>query len=142
MKKLWAGLSIFIVLALIFSFESGFLGGEEPAAGDEKDAQPSLEEKECPAKLLREDTRLINVKGKIMDLRYDLKKSDYSRSVFVPKNKAQNAPDYFILLENRKLEEIEETTKHGETEVLVSGTVTVYNEKNYLLLTRTFVKQR
>ena len=140
-----------IITAVLFSFAGVIIlsGEEKPAPegaiiapGDkvasegEKKTPPAEEKETKKVNLLREDTRLVNVKGKIMDLKYDLDKSDRSRSAFVPKN----SPGYFILLENRNLEKIEEITKRGEKEVLVSGTVTVYKGKNYLLLTRTSVK--
>jgi len=124
MNRFRMRLAIFVIIVLCFSL-SGVLFVRAQEAAEER------------AGLLREDSRLINIKGKIMDLKTDLKKSVYSRSAFVPKN----GPGYFILLENRNLEEIEEITRHGEKEILVSGTVTVYNGRNYLLLTRYYVRK-
>ena len=127
MNNFRTGLMVLILVALVFCFSDLlFVRAQEAQTG------PSGEAAEGKPEPLREDTRLINVKGKIMDLKSDLKKSDYSRSAFVPKN----GPGHFILLENRNLEEIEQITRHGEKEVIVSGTVTAYKGKNYLLLTR------
>ena len=124
MSRFRMRLMVLMIIALCFSL-SGLLFVRAQETGQEsKD-------------LLREDSRLINIKGKIMNLKADLRTSEYSRSAFVPKN----GPGYFILLENRNLEEIEEITSHGEKEVIVSGTVTVYKGMNYLLITRYYARK-
>jgi hypothetical protein len=132
MKKMILMLFLAAAFSVAFPFAHTYLlmGQDVAEPGTEPEAEEESEH------LLREDARFINVKGRIMDVRHDLKQSDHSRSAFVPKN----YPGFFPLLENRKLEEIEEITRHGEKEVIVSGTVTVYRGKNYLLLTRFSVK--
>ena len=85
-----------------------------------------------PAFLYPEPHRLIDRVGKVVDLKTDLGVGRESRSVFVPRT----GEGYFVLLENAALGELEEHTRHGEKLVKVSGTVTVYDGRNYLLLTR------
>jgi len=70
--------------------------------------------------------------GKVVDLGADLGVGQSHRSVFVP----QDGQGYFILLENSQLEELEKYTRHGEKLVKVSGTVTLYDGRNYLLISR------
>jgi len=79
--------------------------------------------------LLAEDSRLVAVKGKVLDIKDDLHLADYHRSAFVPTGTNR----VFILLESKALEELEEKASGGK-EVTVTGTVTLYRGKNYLLL--------
>ncbi len=85
-----------------------------------------------PALLYPESHRLIDRVGRVVDLKTDLGVGRENRSVFVP----QTGEGYFVLLENAALGELEEYTRHGEKLVKVSGTVTVYDGRNYFLLTR------
>ena len=89
------------------------------------------------AALLKENTRLIDVEGLVLDLKDDLKASPVSRAVFQPKD----GLGYFILLENALLEKVLSQTAHGERPVKVRGTVTLFRRKNYLLLDYAAVKQ-
>lgn len=89
------------------------------------------------APLLKENTRLIDVEGVILDLKDDLKKSPVSRPVFQPRE----GLNYFILLENLLLQKVIGETAHGERPVRVRGTVTIYGGRNYLLLDWAAVKQ-
>ncbi len=79
--------------------------------------------------LLDEDSRLVGVTGKVLDIKDDLHLADYHRSAFVPTGTNR----IFILLESKALEELEDQAKGGR-EITVSGTVTKYRGKNYLLL--------
>lgn len=87
-------------------------------------------------KLLREDTRLIDRRGRVVSYQLDVlgepTPTPNDRSAFVCVDDGQ----VFILLENKKLEDLERITRRGEKVVKVSGTLTTYNGKNYLLLTR------
>lgn len=85
-----------------------------------------------PVTLYPERFRVLDQVGKVVDLQTDLGVGREHRSVFVP----QTGQGYFILLENAALGELEKYTRHGEKLVKVSGTVSVYQERNYLLLTR------
>ena len=89
------------------------------------------------AALLRENTRLIDVEGLILDLKDDLKTSPVSRAVFQPKD----GLGYFILLENALLEKTLAETAHGERPVKVRGTISLFRGKNYLQLDYAAVKQ-
>ena len=92
-------------------------------------AKPSVIEKE--AGILQEDTRLRDVKGKVVDLEDDLHLTDYHRNAFVPTGSNR----VFILLGSNALEQLEEEAKGGK-EVTVSGIVTQYRDRDYLLLPR------
>ena len=85
-----------------------------------------------PAVLYPEKYRIIEWQGKVVDLKADLGVGREHRSVFVP----QTGEGYFILLENAVLEDLEQYTRHGEKVVKVTGTVTRYGGRNYLLLSR------
>jgi len=85
-----------------------------------------------PVALFPEGRRVIDWVGKVVDLETDLGVGGEHRSVFVP----QTGQGYFILLENAALEELEKHTRHGEKLVKVSGTVSLYQGRNYLLLSR------
>ncbi len=89
------------------------------------------------APLLKENTRLIDIEGLILDLKADLKVGDVSRAVFQPKD----GLGYFILLENTLLQKTLAVTAHGERPVRVRGTITVFNGRNYLMLDYAAVKQ-
>jgi len=85
-----------------------------------------------PTAVYPEKYRVVEWVGKVVDLRDDLGVGRESRSVFVP----QTGQGYFILLENAALGELEKYTRHGEKVVKVTGTVTLYGDRNYLLLGR------
>jgi len=89
------------------------------------------------APLLKENTRLVDVEGLILDLKDDLKVSSVSRAVFQPKD----GLGYFILLENSLLEKTLRETAHGERPVRVRGTITVFRRRNYLELDWAAVKR-
>ena len=90
------------------------------------------------APLLKENSRLIDVEGLILDMKDDLKASPVSRAVFQPKD----GLGYLILLENTLLEKTLSETAHGERPVRVRGTVTLCRGKNYLLLDWAAVKRK
>ena len=85
-----------------------------------------------PSAIYPEKYRVVEWVGKVVDLKDDLNVSQDHRSVFIP----QTGQGYFILLENSALADLEECTRHGETVVKVSGTVSLYQGRNYLQLTR------
>jgi len=85
-----------------------------------------------PMAIYPEKYRVVEWVGKVVDLKDDLGVSQDHRSVFIP----QTGQGYFILLENSALEELEQATRHGETVVKVSGTVSLYQGRNYLQLSR------
>jgi len=89
------------------------------------------------APLLRENSRLIDVEGLVLDMKDDLKISSVHRWVFQPRD----GLGYFILLENTLLEKTLVETAHGERPVRVRGTVTLCRGKNYLLLDWAAVKR-
>ena len=99
---------------------------------------PPATTKEALAPLLKpiavypEKARVVEEVGKVVALATDLGVGDEDRSVFVP----QTGTGYFILLENALLEDLQKYTRHGEELVKVSGTVTLYQGRNYLLLSR------
>ena len=86
--------------------------------------------------LLREATRLIGRRGRIVSYQLDVQgqptASEVDRSAFVSVDDAQT----FVLLENEKLEELEGITRRGEKVVKVWGTLYTYRGKNYLMVTR------
>ncbi len=120
---------------------------KEPAAEPEKETpKPELgEPRKSPggtvplprAPLLKENTRLIDIEGLIVDLKDDLKASPVPRAVFQPKD----GLGYFILLENSLLQKVLGETAHGERPVRVRGTITLFGGRNYLLLDYAAVKQ-
>jgi len=85
-----------------------------------------------PVAVYPERYRVVEWVGKVVDLATDLGVGQEHRSVFIP----QTGQGYFILLENVVLEQLEKHTRHGEQLVKLSGTVTAYDGRNYLLLSR------
>lgn len=85
-----------------------------------------------PSAVYPEKYRIVEWVGKVVDLKDDLGVGWERRSVFVP----QTGQGYFILLENAALAELEKYTRRGEKVVKVTGTVTLYADRNYLLLGR------
>lgn len=100
---------------------------EPPRAGG-----PALGALLKPAALYPEKYRVIEWLGKVVDLKADLGVGQEHRSVFIP----QTGEGYFVLLENAALEDLEKYTRHGEKVVKVTGTVTLYEGRNHLLLDR------
>jgi len=122
-----------LTIAATFGLQA--LAQDEP---DEPEKPPPPKEVPMPpAPLLKENSRLIDVEGLILDLKTDLEVGKVSRAVFQPKD----ALGYLILLENSLLEKVLKDTAHGERPVKVRGTVTVFREKNYLLLDYAAVKR-
>ncbi len=128
------------VLVLVAVSLSGLLWAQAPSKSEAgKPAAPEAANPEQPQigdVLLRENTRLIDRTGRILCLKDDLGIGNVHRSVFQPMGEL----GYFILLENSFLEKVEAQTRHGERDVKISGTVTEYRGRNYLLLTRVFVR--
>jgi hypothetical protein len=122
-----AGLTIATTVGL------GAFAQDEPA----KPAPPPDKVPMPAAPLLKENSRLIDVEGLILDLKDDLKIGEVNRPVFQPKD----GLGYLILLENTLLEKVIGETAHGERPVKVRGTVTLFREKNYLLLDAAAVKR-
>ena len=89
------------------------------------------------ARLLKENSRLIDAEGLILDMKDDLRTSPVHRWVFQPKD----GLGYLILLENLLLEKTLKETAHGERPVRVRGTVTQFRRKNYLMLDWAAVKR-
>lgn len=85
-----------------------------------------------PMTLYPEKSVVIEEVGKVVALKTDLGVGEVDRPVFVP----QAGTGYFVLLENALLEDLEKYTRHGEELVKVSGTVTLYQGRDYLLLSR------
>ena len=132
---------VLAVLVLVVAGLSGLLWAQASAQPEsDKPAAPEAAKPEQPRigdVLLRENTRLIDRTGRILCLRDDLGIGNVARSVFQPKGEL----GHFILLENGFLEKLEAQTRHGERDVKISGTVTEYRGRNYLLLTRVFVRR-
>lgn len=131
--------SLSVILAVLVLGTVG-VSGLLWAQAEQEPAEDQVTEPQAPrtkAVLLRENTRLIDRTGRILCLRDDLNVGNVARSVFQPRGEL----GYFILLENKYLETLEAQTRHGERDVKVSGTVTEYRGKNYLLLTRVFVRR-
>ena len=82
--------------------------------------------------VLPEDMRFIDRAGIIFSLKADLKRQEEHRSIFVPKAGGKA----LVILENQNLERLEKVAAHGEREVAISGTITVYRGRNYILITR------
>ena len=82
-----------------------------------------------PVRTLRERSRLLDRRGTV--------KVSAGRLQFVP---ADGAPA-MVLLENHLLERVEQLLRHGpgSPELQISGLVTEYRGRNYLLLTRVYV---
>ena len=89
------------------------------------------------APVLKENTRLVDVEGLVLDMKDDLKVSLVHRAAFQPKD----GLGYFILLENELLEKTLAQTAHGERPVRVRGTITVFRGRNYLQLDWAAVKR-
>lgn len=103
--------------------------GEAPSPVSTKEALAPLLK---PMTVYPEKARVIEEVGKVVALKADLGVGEEDRSVFVP----VTGTGYFVLLENALLEDLEKYTRHGEALVKVSGTVTQYQGRNYLLLSQ------
>jgi hypothetical protein len=89
--------------------------------------------------LYYEGANVIDVVGYVMCMQRDLHVPDAPRrSVLQP---VDGSP-YMVLLECKHLERLEKITRHGEKLVRVSGSAYVYENRNYLLLSRVQVKLR
>jgi len=153
-----AGLTTLVVgcvLLLLAASVVMLYAENEKAEPDKKDAKPpekapeeATKKPEGPrspggvvaiprAPVLKENTRLVDVEGLILDMKDDLKVSVVSRAAFQPKD----GLGYFILLENELLEKTLTQTAHGERPVRVRGTVTRFRGRNYLQLDWAAVKR-
>jgi len=143
MRSVLAGGVILLVacaFALYAQDDAAKARTEETERGAEKTRPPMSPGGTVPlprAPLLKEDTRLIDVEGLILDMKDDLKASPVHRAVFQPKD----GLGYFVLLENSVLEKALVETSHGERPVRVRGTVTLCVGRNYLLLDWAAVKR-
>lgn len=90
-----------------------------------------------PEHLLPEYARLVDREGTV--LRKTIGTDPALRTVF----RSADEKYELVLLENRFLEALENETDYGKKAVRlrISGTVTVYRNVNYLLLTRVQIKQ-
>ena len=90
---------------------------------------------EAPA--AREHTRLIDRAGTVVSYEVDVlgapRPRPWHRSAFI----ASADDRVYILLENTRLERLEDFTRRGEAEVRVSGTAMRCRGRDYLFLTRT-----
>ena len=102
----------------------------------QEDSKKTPVTKPADSKLNNEGDELTDTVGRIENFLLDPKKK-ISRLVFRP----IDGKGFFILLENSLLEKLEKHTSAGELPVKISGVVTVYNGKNYLLLRRAAVKR-
>ena len=93
--------------------------------------------KPADTRLHPEGEELVDVVGRIESMKLDIRKDEPERSVFRP----TDGRGYFILLENSLLQRIQSLSRNGELQVKVSGVVTEYNGRNYLLLRRAAVKR-
>lgn len=102
----------------------------------------ALRAQETPEKadVLRENTRLLDRRGRIVNYQLDVlgepTATKHDRTAFVSIDDNQ----VFILLENHKLEALERLTRRGEKVIKVSGTLKTYRGKNYLMITRYHVR--
>lgn len=132
---------VIVALLSVLPFCAGLAGvlwaqdGATAAKPPQNAVQP--EGPKAETGLLRENTRLIDREGRILCLKCDLNTGTVHRSVFQPRD----GQGYLVLLENKYLEKVEDETRHGERDVMVSGTVTEYRGQNFLLLTRVFVRR-
>ena len=114
-----------------------------PVAFDEREAPVSPPDPEKPAPFLfAEGTRLVDRAGRIVSYEQDVlgeaAPKAWHRSAFVT-----TADEHvFILIENTSLQRAEDLARRGEVELRVSGTVTRYRDKNYLLITRAATRPR
>jgi hypothetical protein len=140
MKPRFRRLCVFLAFASIAALIA-LLPVIAPAGAEDKDAKNGKNEKsdatspggavELPkAPLLKENTRLVDVEGLVLDLVDDLKVGSVHRAVFQPRD----GLGYYILLENNMLEKLLRQTAHGERPVKIRGTITVFRAQNYLLL--------
>jgi len=94
---------------------------------------------ETPKRIYPEATRLIDRKGRVviyeMDVLGEQTYKPWFRSAFV----GDTDKDVFILLENRILEKLEKVAGRGRLPVEVTGTLSEYKGRNYLLLSRASV---
>ena len=79
-----------------------------------------------------ENARFINGLGRLFCLYEELGVYKEHRWAFKP----LLSDRYFVVLENKKCEELEKLSQDGVREVRVSGTLTLYRGVNYLLVTR------
>jgi len=79
-----------------------------------------------------ENARLIDRLGRIYCLYEELGVYKEHRWAFKP----QGEERYYVVLENKSLEELEKVSGDGRLEVRISGTLTLYRGVNYLLVTR------
>ena len=79
-----------------------------------------------------ENARFIDRLGRLFCLYEELGVYKEHRLAFKPR--AEDT--YFVVLENKKCEELEKLSQDGRLEVRVSGTLTLYRGVNYLLVTR------
>ena len=87
------------------------------------------------AAVLPEDTRMIDQQGLLVVVEMKDRRSGETSRRLAFEPRASGGP--FILLENSKLEKIEKEAPVGSgIEIRVSGTLTKYKGRNYLLLTR------
>ncbi len=107
----------------------------QQATGD--DTPSAKKDDDAEIKLRREGDRLVDVVGRVENLKLDMRTGTANRSVFRP----VDGNLHYILLENQLLERLEKVTAQGEVLIKVSGQVTEYNGKNFLLLTRAAVKR-
>lgn len=129
--------AVSVVLVSLVGFLWAQAADQPPVEPPANPEAPAKTPEPAPPPLLHENTRLIDRTGRILTLSDDLGVGAVPRSVFQPNGEL----GYFILLENKYLEKIENQTRHGERDVKVSGTVTEYRGQNFLLLTRVFVRR-
>ena len=79
-----------------------------------------------------ENARFIDRLGRLFCLYEELGVYKEHRFAFKPRAEER----YFVVLENKKCEELEKLSQDGRLEVRVSGTLTLYRGVNYLLVTR------
>lgn len=79
-----------------------------------------------------ENARFINRLGRLFCLYEELGVYKEHRWAFKPRAEER----FYVVLENKKCEELEKLSQDGRLEVRVSGTLTLYRGVNYLLVTR------
>lgn len=131
-----AGL-IALVLTGGFLFAADPEKPEAPKSADKPSDAKAPIAKPADTRLHPEGEELVDVVGRIESMKLDIRKDEPERSVFRP----TDGRGYFILLENSLLQRIQSLSRNGELQVKVSGVVTEYNGRNYLLLRRAAVKR-
>ena len=137
------GLALVALASGVLLAAFAFAAEPPPVAFDESDAPTSRPVPEKPAPFLfAEGTRLVDRAGHIVSYEQDVlgeaAPKPWHRSAFVT-----SAGDHtFLLLENTSLQRAEDLARRGEVELRVSGTVTRYRDKNYLLITRAEARPR